>query len=97
MLVERVDVDVSGDTAIVELGEGIRATCKVVAAAPAAESSAGGGGVDLSAFSSMLKAKWKSGEPAAGSAPAVLEAGQVRSFRITALDAEAKRIELKLA
>ncbi len=90
-------VDVSGDTAIVELGEGIRATCKVVAAAVAAESTAGGGGVDLSAFSSMLKAKWKSGEPAAGSAPAVLEAGQVRSFRITALDAEAKRIELKLA
>ena len=90
-------VDVMGDVATIELGDGIRATCKVVAAAPVAESSAGGGGVDLSAFSSMLKAKWKSGEPAAGSAPAVLEAGQVRSFKITSLDAEAKRIELKLA
>jgi small subunit ribosomal protein S1 len=45
----------------------------------------------------MLNAKWKSGGPAAGSAPAALEAGQVRSFKITELDKEAKRIELRLA
>ncbi len=91
-------VDVSGDTATVELGEGIRATCKLAApAAPAAESKASGGGVDLSAFSSMLKDRWKTGGPAPGSAPAALEAGQVRSFKITNMDAEAKKIELKLA
>jgi len=90
-------VDVSGDTATVELGEGIRATCKLVAAAVAPESKASGGGVDLSAFSSMLKDRWKTGGPAPGSAPAALEAGQVRSFKITKMDAEAKKIELKLA
>jgi len=89
-------VDVSGDTATVELGEGIRATCKLAAAAPAAESKASGGGVDLSAFSSMLKDRWKTGGPAPGSAPAALEAGQVRSFKITKMDKDAKRIELKL-
>jgi len=90
-------VDVTGETATVELGEGIRATCKMTAAAPAAESKAVGGGIDLSAFSSMLKDRWKTGGPAPGSAPAVLEAGQVRSFKITTLDRDAKRIELKLA
>jgi small subunit ribosomal protein S1 len=90
-------VDVTGDVATVELGEGIRAICRIAAAAaPAAESSSGGG-VDLSAFSSMLSSRWKTGGPVAGSAPAALEAGQVRSFKIAALDAEAKRIELKLA
>jgi small subunit ribosomal protein S1 len=90
-------VDVSGDTATVELGEGIRATCKLAAAAPAAESKTSGGGVDLSAFSSMLKDRWKTGGPAPGSAPATLEAGQVRSFMITKMDKDAKKIELKLA
>jgi len=90
-------VDVSGDTATVELGEGIRAVCKLTAVAPVAESKAGGGGVDLSAFSSMLKDRWKTGGPAPGSAPEALEAGQVRSFKITKMDKDAKRIELKLA
>jgi len=90
-------VDVSGETATVELGEGIRAMCKLTAAAPTEESKANGGGVDLSAFSSMLKDRWKMGGPAPGSAPAALEAGQVRSFKITKMDVEAKRIELKLA
>jgi small subunit ribosomal protein S1 len=92
-------VDVSGDTATVELGEGIRATCVVTAApAPVEESKPSAGGLDLSALSSMLNAKWKTGGgPAKSSTPALLEAGQVRSFRITLLDKEAKRIELKLA
>jgi len=89
-------VDVTADRAIVELGEGIRAVCKLTAAPPA-EQSGTGGGLDLSALSSMLNAKWKSGGPAAGSSPAALEAGQVRSFKITKLDKEAKHIELQLA
>jgi len=90
-------VSVSGDSAVVELGEGIRAACTVTAAAPKAESAASGGGLDLSALSSMLKDRWKTGGPAVGSAPAALEAGQVRSFKITKIDKDAKRIELKLA
>ncbi len=87
-------VSVSGDVATVELGEGIRASCKLVAAAPVA--AANTGGLDLSALGSMLKDKWKTGGPTASAATG-LEAGQVRSFVITALDVEAKRIELKLA
>jgi small subunit ribosomal protein S1 len=89
-------VEVAGDVATVELGEGIRATCRVVKAAAAEAGAGGGGGVDLSALSSMLNAKWKTGGPAVGAAPAALEAGQVRSFKIVALEKEAKRIEVEL-
>jgi small subunit ribosomal protein S1 len=87
-------VKVSGETATVELGEGIRAVCKLTA--PKAEAAASGGGLDLSALSSMLKDKWKSG-PAAASASTGIEAGQVRSFKIVLLDKDAKKIELQLA
>jgi small subunit ribosomal protein S1 len=90
-------VDLTGDVATIELGEGIRAVCKITKAAAAEQSSASSGGIDLSAFSSMLKDRWKTGGPAPGSAPAALEAGQVRGFKITVLDADAKKIELQLA
>jgi hypothetical protein len=45
----------------------------------------------------MLKTKWKTGS-AAGAAETkkAPEAGQVRSFKITQLDAEAKRISIEL-
>jgi small subunit ribosomal protein S1 len=89
-------VKVSVDSAIVELGEGIRATCTLTAPEKK-EAAAMTGGLDLSALGSMLKDRWKTGGPAPGSAPAALEAGQVRSFKITKLDAEAKKIELMLA
>ena len=88
-------VDLSGETATIELGEGIRAMCVVKASAPAAAASSGGA-VDLSAFSSMLKDKWKTGAPAPGSAPEALAAGQIRSFKIKTLDHEAKKIEVEL-
>jgi len=89
-------VEVTGDVATVELGEGIRAVCRVTKVA-AAEQSSASGGIDLSALSSMLNTRWKTGGPAPGSAPTALEAGQVRSFKITELDADAKKIELQLA
>jgi len=89
-------VDVAGDVATVELGEGIRAVCKVEVVAPAVAASVGGG-LDLSALSSMLKDRWKTGGPAVGSASVALEAGQVRSFKITKMDKDAKKIELQLA
>jgi small subunit ribosomal protein S1 len=88
-------VSVHGETAVVELGEGIRATCAVKAAAPAAVASTGG--LDLSALTSMLNNKWKTGAPAAGAAPEALGAGQIRSFKIVALDVEAKKIGVELA
>jgi small subunit ribosomal protein S1 len=94
----------------VELGEGIRCICKLSAetttpvepAEPAHDKAAGK--VDLSAFSSMLKTKWKTGSSAVDSTSSKSNArkfgpagaGQVRSFRISAMDAESKRISLEL-
>lgn len=86
-------VNVAGDIATIELGQGILATCPVATTAPEAPST---GGLDLSALGAMLKDRWKTGG-AASSTPATLEPGQVRSFTIASLDAASKKIELKLA
>lgn len=85
---------------IVELGEGIRATCGG-AAAPAAsiastETSASGK-PDLSSLSSMLKDRWKGNAPAAQSKPDPLAEAQIRTFKIVKLNPEAKKIEVELA
>jgi small subunit ribosomal protein S1 len=82
----------------VELGDGIRAICKAKAAsaeveAPKAESAK----ADLGSLSAMLKDKWKSGTVPGSTAKAEVRAGQIRSFRITRLDAAAKKIELEPA
>jgi small subunit ribosomal protein S1 len=45
----------------------------------------------------MLKARWKGSAPAPSAKPEPLTAGQVRSFKIVKLDAEAKKIEVELA
>ena len=86
-------IDVSGERARVELGEGIVATAKLAAEAVVEESKASGA-VDLSAFSSMLKDKWKTGGSSA-SKPEAAKSGQVRSFKISKLDADSKTIELE--
>ena len=90
-------IEESGATARVELGEGIQANCRVSEKAAAAEQ-APQAKADLSSLSSMLQAKWKGGgsssQPAKSEA---IRAGQVRSFRITKLDPEAKAIEVELA
>ena len=88
-------VEVGTGAAVVELGEGIRATCGIAKSVPAAAAS-GGGGVDLSSLTSMLNARWKGGAVAAGSAPEALGEGQIRSFKLLKLDREAKLIELEL-
>ncbi len=97
-------ITVENNTASVELGEGIIALCKLPEQTTAAEEPAqapASGGVDLSAFSSMLKNKWKVGTGPAtvksSSKGEPVKAGQVRSFRIANLDATAKLIELSLA
>jgi small subunit ribosomal protein S1 len=94
-------IDEKGQTARVELGEGILATCRATAAAKPAEpvaEPAAPARADLGSLSAMLKSRWKEGPSTAASAknePA--RAGQIRSFRITKLDAAAKKIELELA
>jgi small subunit ribosomal protein S1 len=92
-------VEVTPALAVVELGDGIRANCKLKAAEAKAEAApaAAAGAVDLSALSSMLKNRWKGNAPAADAKPEPLAAGQVRSFKIVKLDAETKKIEVELA
>jgi small subunit ribosomal protein S1 len=89
-------MDVSGEQARVELGEGIHAKCRISAAGPAKEKAPAGTKADLASLSSMLNAHWKGGAGAGGSKPEAAQAGQIRSFRITKLDAAAKKIELEL-
>ncbi len=90
-------VDESSTGATVELGEGIRATCRVAkSAAPAAETKPAAK-ADLSSLSSMLQSRWKGSAPAPSAAPEPLRTGQIRSFKITRLDADKKTIEVELA
>ena len=92
-------VDVKTNTAVVELGDGIRANCKLKAteAKPEAAAAPAAGAVDLSALSSLLSARWKGKSPAPEAGPEPLAAGQVRSFKIVKLDAETKKVEVELA
>jgi small subunit ribosomal protein S1 len=90
-------VEISGRAASVELGEGIAATCTLVPEASQPQPSFEGSRVDLSAFSSMLNARWKGGSTGVPSKPEALHAGQIRSFHISRLDPASHTIELSLA
>jgi small subunit ribosomal protein S1 len=88
--------DVTKGRIQVELGEGVRAVCALPGEDK--EEMASAGKADVASLSSMLANKWKKGQ-ADMSAPAKKEAaraGQVRTFRITKLDAEKKRIEIEM-
>ena len=89
-------IEISGGEATVELGEGIRSRCRVVPAAVKEEQPVAAGQLDLSAFSSMLKERWKGGSGSAAAKPDEIRAGQIRSFRITKLDQDAKTIGVEL-
>jgi small subunit ribosomal protein S1 len=88
-------VEVAGGRAKVELGEGVFAHCKV-AGQKAQETAASDSTTDLSTLTAMLRQKWKSGDASAVAAEAP-RAGQVRSFKIVALDPVQKKIDLELA
>jgi small subunit ribosomal protein S1 len=96
-------VEQSGALTVVELGEGIRATCRTAAqpaapaSAPAAPEAKTAGKLDLSNLSSMLKDRWQGNAPAAQSKPEPLAESQIRTFKIVKLDPEAKKIEVELA
>src|SRR6266576_852314 len=94
-------IDVSGERARVELGEGIQASCKMNAAPAASAEKAGASSsstkADLSSLGSMLQARWKSGGAVDKAKPEGARAGEIRQFRIVKLDAAAKKIELELA
>ena len=52
---------------------------------------------DLSQLSSLLKARWQGSAPAPSAQPEPLAEGQIRTFTITKLVADAKKIEVELA
>jgi small subunit ribosomal protein S1 len=96
-------MEVGADSAVVELGEGIRAQCRVkaqAAAAPAAEPKKDEpkteAKADLSSLTSLLSARWKGNAPTAAAKPEPLAEGQIRSFKIAKLNADAKKIEVEL-
>jgi small subunit ribosomal protein S1 len=93
--------EVNRNRASVELGEGVNAVCSLAdRSEPKEDKPSSGGSVDLSAITSMLSNKWKGGAgEASGSRErdTGVKAGQVRSFRISKLDPERKRIDLELA
>jgi small subunit ribosomal protein S1 len=90
-------VDQSPTLTVVELGDGIRAACRISAAAAAAAPEANvAGKPDLSSLSSMLKDRWKGNTKAASAKPEPPSAGQIRTFKIVKLDTETKKIEVEL-
>jgi len=93
--------DVKGNRVSVELGEGVHANFHVAVAEQKQEQRASS--ADVSALSSMLASKWKGGGagpgPGGESAPKrdLPKTGQIRSFKITRLDPEKKKIEIEMA
>jgi small subunit ribosomal protein S1 len=89
-------VEQGPESAVIELGDGIRASCKLAAVAAPASENKTGSGADLSTLTSMLQARWKGGAPSANHAEPLAK-GQVRSFRIVSLDRATEKIDLELA
>jgi small subunit ribosomal protein S1 len=89
-------IEVSGAHATVELGEGIHVRGRMTLEPKPAEPTQAPTQPDLSSFSSMLSARWKNGPAASEAKPEPVRAGQIRSFRISKLDREAKKIEVQL-
>src|SRR5215469_2652491 len=92
-------VEINGNQARVELGEGIQATCRIRSQALTLSASTATadppGKPDLSSLGNMLQAHWK-GNTKAESKPEPLSPGQIRQFRITKLEAPSKKIEVEL-
>ncbi len=93
-------VELTSSGATVELGEGIRAACRARTTIAASSANSAGpansAAPDLSQLSSMLKARWKGNVPSPTAAPEPLAEGQIRTFKITKLVADSKKIEVEL-
>ncbi|HUS04947.1 MAG TPA: 30S ribosomal protein S1 [Bryobacteraceae bacterium] len=92
-------VEVKQERVKVELGEGVFAVCSIKtegAKRPKAEPPAGK--VDLSEMTAKLNARWKQGTESETQSPAQQAAkpGQIRTFRIVAIDPGQKKIQLEL-
>jgi small subunit ribosomal protein S1 len=90
-------LDVSGGRAKVELGEGVSALAKLPEQKQEGAAPASAAKTDLSSLSAMLAQKWKSGGGGPSAAPEIPRAGQVRNFKISSIDATAKKVEIEFA
>jgi small subunit ribosomal protein S1 len=93
-------IEVSGNRARVELGEGVFATCRMKEPSQETRENQGGSEnkADLSTMTAMLTQRWKTGSGTGNPSAAKeqVRPGQVRSFRITSLDPAHKKIEVEL-
>jgi small subunit ribosomal protein S1 len=89
-------LEVAEGLARVELGEGLEGSCLIAGESGGGQAPSGEGKVDLSSMSSMLKARWKGGPSSVAAKPEGVRAGQIRSFRIKALEPDARKIDLEL-
>jgi small subunit ribosomal protein S1 len=86
-------VESHGGAAKIELAEGVHARCRVKEEAAAqAETQEASDVIDLAA---MLKSRWKSGTGSAGKEG--MRPGQIRRFKITALDLAARKVDVEPA
>ncbi len=89
-------IDLSGEYATIELGDGIQARGSIKPEPAAADQPQITAQPDLSSFSSMLATRWKNGPSIAELKPEPVRLGQIRRFRITRLDENAKKVEVQL-
>jgi small subunit ribosomal protein S1 len=89
-------VEIQGNRAKVELGEGVVVTCELKEKEHGPANPKQTKPADVGSLSAMLAAKWKQGA-SAGPSEEAAQPGQVRSFRIAALDSAKKLIQLELA
>ena len=90
-------VEVRGDRAKVELGEGVIASCSLKSQEEEASPAEKPASSDVGSLSAMLAARWKQGTEANAKTKPIARAGEVLSFRIANLDPAKKLIELELA
>ena len=90
-------IEVVADQALIELGEGIRAECRISSKPSQISSEHSATTANLSSLTSMLQAKWKNGPAPGLSKREPLRPGQISEFRIAKLDPASKKIELEIA
>lgn len=88
-------VEVHGSTAKIEISEGVHARCKMKEESPAKQQAAAA--ADVGDLAAMLASRWKSGPSSTSTSKEGVRPNQIRRFKITAMDTEARKIDVELA
>ncbi|HUQ90543.1 MAG TPA: S1 RNA-binding domain-containing protein [Bryobacteraceae bacterium] len=91
-------IAVDGRTAKVQVSEGVTAICRLPKEeAPAVVKQPERAKADLSQLSAMLSSRWKVGPPETAAArQEKVRSGEIRTFKITALDPSKKTVEVEM-